>query len=184
MPSDMSYAQQLNAAHKARRSRMYAAAYVEPEIKTSPPLLAAKPPAPPPFVFVIVNKIPLPQRPKTTAQSILTLDFLDKEQKLKLSEVMMAVLDVVKISKKELMSTRRLRNIVIPRQIFYYLAKKHTFASFPAMGRRMGGYDHSTVMHGVMRIKEMVDDGDENVIRIIEAVEKLLGVTGMRSPAV
>lgn len=53
-----------------------------------------------------------------------------------------------------------MRTIARPRQVAMYLAKHMTSRSLPEIGRRFGGRDHTTVMHGVKRIDELkgVDD--------------------------
>lgn len=45
----------------------------------------------------------------------------------------------------------RTRPYVVPRQIAMYLARKLTGLSLPRIGRRMGGYDHTTVLHGIRK---------------------------------
>jgi chromosomal replication initiator protein len=49
-----------------------------------------------------------------------------------------------------------LRNIARPRQIAMYLAKQLTPRSLPEIGRRFGGRDHTTIMHGVRKIEELM----------------------------
>ena len=50
----------------------------------------------------------------------------------------------------------RVRTIARPRQIAMYLAKQLTPRSLPEIGRRFGGRDHTTIMHGVRRIEELM----------------------------
>ena len=57
-------------------------------------------------------------------------------------------------------SPRRSRSVARPRQIAMYLAKSITSRSLPEIGRKFGGRDHTTVMHGVKRIEELkIQDG-------------------------
>lgn len=69
------------------------------------------------------------------------------------------------VALNDLLSDRRPVAIVRPRQEAMYLAKTMTPASLPAIGRRLGGRDHTTVMHGVRKISERIADvpgyGDE-----------------------
>jgi len=51
--------------------------------------------------------------------------------------------------------SRPTRTIARPRQIAMYLSKQLTSRSLPEIGRRFGGRDHTTVMHGVRRIDEL-----------------------------
>jgi hypothetical protein len=55
------------------------------------------------------------------------------------------------ITKSELMSVRRARNIVAARHEAMWRMSKETSMSLPAIGRRMGGKDHTTVLHGIRR---------------------------------
>ena len=55
-------------------------------------------------------------------------------------------------------SNRRSRNIVRPRQIAMYLAKNLTNCSYPQIGSRFGDRDHTTVMHAVRKIEDMMTE--------------------------
>jgi chromosomal replication initiator protein len=64
--------------------------------------------------------------------------------------------------------------VVVPRQVGMYLAKKLTPRSLPEIGRRFGGRDHSTVLHAVRKIEELMKSDDRLarevalLIRLIE----------------
>jgi chromosomal replication initiator protein len=60
------------------------------------------------------------------------------------------------IARPDILSPRRARSIVRPRQVGMYLAKKLTSRSLPEIGRRFGGRDHSTVLHAVRKIEELM----------------------------
>jgi chromosomal replication initiator protein len=51
---------------------------------------------------------------------------------------------------------KRLRTIARPRQVAMYLAKTLTMRSLPEIGRKFGGRDHTTIMHGVRKIEELM----------------------------
>jgi chromosomal replication initiator protein len=78
------------------------------------------------------------------------------------------------VSRSDLLSPRRARSIVRPRQIGMYLAKKLTSRSLPEIGKRFGGRDHSTVLHAVRKIEELLKSDDKLVrevallIRLVE----------------
>lgn len=55
----------------------------------------------------------------------------------------------------DLISEQRTRNVVLPRQIAMYLCRKLTQHSFPEIGRRFGGRDHTTVLHSVSKIEHL-----------------------------
>ena len=53
-------------------------------------------------------------------------------------------------------SKRRARDIVRPRQVAMYLAKDLTNHSYPQIGSRFGGRDHTTVMHAVRKVEDLI----------------------------
>ena len=53
-------------------------------------------------------------------------------------------------------SARRARAVARPRQVAMYLAKQLTPRSLPEIGRKFGGRDHTTVMHAVARVAELM----------------------------
>jgi hypothetical protein len=56
------------------------------------------------------------------------------------------------VTKMDILSHRRTQNVVLPRQIAMYLAKTLTPRSYPEIGRRFGGRDHTTAIHSVHKI--------------------------------
>jgi len=57
-----------------------------------------------------------------------------------------------KLTRADLTSARRTHNVVLPRQIAMYFAKTMTPRSYPEIGRRFGGRDHTTAIHSVQKI--------------------------------
>ena len=72
-----------------------------------------------------------------------------------------------------MLSGRRTRAIVRPRQIAMYLAKTMTSKSFPEIGKRFGGRDHTTVLHAVRKVEELAA-GDETLAQEIELLKRLI----------
>lgn len=75
------------------------------------------------------------------------------------------------VSRSDLVSSRRTRAIVVPRQIAMYLAKVLTPRSLPEIGRRFGNRDHTTVLHAVRKIEGLLGD-DKGLARDIEALRR------------
>jgi chromosomal replication initiator protein len=71
-------------------------------------------------------------------------------------------------------SIRRTKDVVWPRQVGMYLAKTMTRNSLPEIGRRFGGRDHTTVMHAVRKIDELVKI-DQEIADDIAAIREELG---------
>jgi hypothetical protein len=60
-----------------------------------------------------------------------------------------------KVTVTDIMSRRRTADIVLPRQIAVYLCKEMTLHSYPQIGRRFGGKDHTTVLHSVQKMERL-----------------------------
>jgi len=73
--------------------------------------------------------------------------------------ILKAVADHYGLKVAELKSDRKFKLIAVPRQIAMYLVREMTRCSFPDIGHRFGGRDHTTVMYAVKKIeKKLVDD--------------------------
>ena len=77
------------------------------------------------------------------------------ERKITVEEIQRKVSDHYNIRLSDMSGPKRLRSYARPRQVAMYLCKKMTSRSLPEIGRRFGGRDHTTVMHGVRRIEEL-----------------------------
>lgn len=77
------------------------------------------------------------------------------ERKITVEEIQRKVSDYYNIRLSDIIGPKRLRAYARPRQIAMYLCKHLTSRSLPEIGRRFGGRDHTTVMHGVRRIDEL-----------------------------
>ena len=78
------------------------------------------------------------------------------DRKISIEEIQRKVSDHFNIRMSDLVGPKRLRIYARPRQIAMYLAKMHTSRSLPEIGRHFGKRDHTTVMHGVRRIEELM----------------------------
>ena len=77
------------------------------------------------------------------------------ERKVSIDEIQRRVAEHYNIRLSEMIGPTRVRNVARPRQIAMYLCKHMTTRSLPEIGRRFGGRDHTTIMHGVKRIEEL-----------------------------
>ncbi|MGI9481085.1 MAG: chromosomal replication initiator protein DnaA [Hyphomicrobiales bacterium] len=94
-------------------------------------------------------------------------------QRIKIDDILKVVGRHFNVPKADLLSPRRARSIVRPRQIGMYLAKTLTTRSLPEIGRRFGGRDHSTVLHAVRKIEELMQ-ADEKMAREVSLLVRLL----------
>ena len=74
----------------------------------------------------------------------------------------------------DLLSPRRPRSLARPRQIAMYLAKQYTTNSLPDIGRKFSNRDHTTVIHAVKKIDELIKKDNEIRQSVIEIKKKLL----------
>jgi chromosomal replication initiator protein len=77
------------------------------------------------------------------------------ERKITVEEIQRKVSEHYNIRLSDMIGPKRVRTYARPRQIAMYLCKQLTSRSLPEIGRRFGGRDHTTVMHGVKRIEEL-----------------------------
>lgn len=77
------------------------------------------------------------------------------------------------VPRQDLLSSRRTRNVVLPRQTAMYLSKALTLRSLPEIGRRFGGRDHTTVLHAVRKIEELIKT-DQQLAQDVELIKRLL----------
>ncbi len=94
-------------------------------------------------------------------------------RRVRVEDIQRVVARHFNVSKNELLSNRRTRAIVRPRQIAMYLAKVLTPRSLPEIGRRFGGRDHTTVLHAVRKIEDLVSN-DQKLGREIELLKRLV----------
>ncbi len=94
-------------------------------------------------------------------------------RRVRIEDILRIVSRHYKVPRNDLLSSRRSRDVVRPRQIAMYLAKSLTSRSLPEIGRRFGGRDHTTVLHSVRKIEQMIkDDGD--LAQEIELLKRML----------
>ncbi|WP_414652747.1 chromosomal replication initiator protein DnaA [Hyphomicrobium sp.] len=94
-------------------------------------------------------------------------------RRIKIEDILRIISRHYGVSKGDLLSQRRHRSVVWPRQIGMYLAKHLTARSLPEIGRRFGGRDHTTVLHAIRKIEGEITKnphlGDE-----LEELKRLL----------
>ena len=74
---------------------------------------------------------------------------------------------------QEMLSQRRSRSLARPRQIAMYLAKQYTTNSLPDIGRRFSNRDHTTVIHAVKKIDELIKKDNQIKVDVVEIKKRL-----------
>jgi len=95
------------------------------------------------------------------------------ERKITVEEIQRKVSDYYNIRLSDIVGPKRLRSYARPRQVAMYLCKQLTSRSLPEIGRRFGGRDHTTVMHGVRRIEEL-KSSDGQIAEDVEILRRAL----------
>ncbi len=113
----------------------------------------------------IYKKIPNLSETKVVLKDLLNLS----ENRVTIDLIQTVVCKFFKISKNEMLSSRRSRYLVRPRQIAIYLAKLLTSKSLPEIGREFSNRDHTTVIHSVKTIEKLKMKNPE----MIENINKL-----------
>lgn len=107
------------------------------------------------------------------AQDCLADVIKSQDRKVTVEEIQRKVSEHFTIRLSDMIGPKRVRTFARPRQVAMYLAKNLTNRSLPEIGRRFGGRDHTTVMHGVRRIEELMQK-DSQLADDIELLKRAL----------
>ena len=105
----------------------------------------------------IYNRVPNINEIKIILKDLLNVN----ETKITIENIQTLVCKYFKISKNEMLSSRRSRYLVRPRQVAIYLAKILTTKSLPEIGREFSNRDHTTIIHSVKAIEKLKIDNSE-----------------------
>jgi len=105
----------------------------------------------------IYNKEPNLSEVKIILKDLLNLS----ENKITIDLIQSNVCKFFKISKNEMLSSRRSRYLVRPRQVAIYLTKILTSKSLPEIGREFSNRDHTTIIHSVKTIEKLKNENSE-----------------------
>ena len=76
----------------------------------------------------------------------------------------------------DIKSRRRHRAVSFPRMVAMYICRQRLGTSYPELGERFGGKDHTTVLSAVRKIGGLMEDQDERVLGAVGAIERKLGI--------
>ncbi len=107
------------------------------------------------------------------AQDCLADILRASDRKLTIEEIQRKVAEHYNVRLSDMIGPKRVRTIARPRQVAMYLAKQLTARSLPEIGRRFGGRDHTTIMHGVRKIEELMT-GDSQLSDDLQLLRRLL----------
>ncbi len=96
---------------------------------------------------------------------------IPERERIKIERVQEIVANYFNIKVRELKSKKRLRQLVIPRQVAMYLSKELTDASLVEIGEKFGGKDHSTVIYAIKKVEEKIEK-DPAFQRFLEDIKR------------
>jgi chromosomal replication initiator protein len=108
-----------------------------------------------------------------TTQEVLKDLLRANDRHLTIEEIQRKVSEHYKIKMSDMSSARRMRSIARPRQVAMYLAKILTQSSLPEIGRKFGGRDHTTVMHAVHKVEDLMET-DKSVAEDIYLLRRMM----------
>mgnify|MGYP001339791654 CR=1 FL=1 len=118
----------------------------------------------------IYNKVPSLSEVRIILKDLLNIN----ENKVNIDSIQTLVCKFYKISKNEMLSPRRSRYLVRPRQTAIYLSKMLTSKSLPEIGRAFSNRDHTTVIHSVKTIEKLRKEDNELNMNIDSLKNKIL----------
>ena len=95
------------------------------------------------------------------------------DRRITIDEIQRKVAEHYNLRLSDMHSARRARNVARPRQVAMYLSKLLTARSLPEIGRKFGGRDHTTVMHAIRKVEELMGD-DAQIAQDVEVVRRAL----------
>ncbi len=120
--------------------------------------------------FASLNHVPLSI---ALAKDVLKNVLPAFDRILTVEQVQKTVADFFKIKLVDLTGKRRIKSLALPRQIAMYLCRKHVKSSYPEIGHKFGGKDHSTVVHAFTKIQGVLET-DQILKEQIEVLEQNL----------
>lgn len=108
-----------------------------------------------------------------TTQDVLRDLLRANDRRVTIDEIQKKVAEYFSIRFSDMHSPRRSRSVARPRQVAMYLCKQLTSRSLPEIGRKFGGRDHTTVLHAVKKVEELMGE-EKNMCEDIELLRRML----------
>ena len=108
-----------------------------------------------------------------STQDVLQDLLRSHDRRITIDEIQRKVAEHYNIRLTDMHSARRARQVARPRQVAMYLSKQLTARSLPEIGRKFGGRDHTTVMHAVRKIEELMAE-DPHITQDVEVIRRAL----------
>lgn len=106
-------------------------------------------------------------------QEVLKKIVNDIKEKVTVEEIVKIVAGKFGVKIDEIKAAKKNKSLTVPRHIAMYLARKLTTSSYPDIGEKIGGRDHSTVIYACNKIKKLMDM-DNNIKIVVQGIEDTL----------
>nr|WP_099974102.1 chromosomal replication initiator protein DnaA [Lactobacillus terrae] len=107
------------------------------------------------------------------ADALKVLKLNKEKQGASIAKIQTSVAKYFNITVNDMKGKKRVKTIVVPRQIAMYLSRELTGKSLPQIGREFGNKDHTTVMHSCEKINELIDSDSQIKLAVEELKEDL-----------
>ncbi|MCW8858949.1 MAG: chromosomal replication initiator protein DnaA [Deltaproteobacteria bacterium] len=107
------------------------------------------------------------------AKRVLKDIIVENSREVTIEKIQKTVAEHFQIKVAELKSSRRLKNFVFPRQISMYICRKLTELSYPEIGAKFGGKDHSTIIHAIKKIDKKIEEDIHTKILVEKLMDKM-----------
>jgi chromosomal replication initiator protein len=107
------------------------------------------------------------------ARQVLQNILREKKSTITIDSIQKAVCDFFHVRAADLRSKKRTRTVALPRQVAMFLCRRYTDASFPTIGERFGGRDHSTVIHATQVVDQRMKE-DAAFRATVDRLQRLL----------
>jgi len=110
------------------------------------------------------------------AKEILKDILIEKNKEITIEDIQKLVANNFNVKISDLKSPKRLKTLVLPRQVAMYLSRQLTNESFPEIGKKFGGKDHSTIIHAIKKIEQLLES-DIQLRSVVNNLKKSLTQT-------
>jgi len=106
-------------------------------------------------------------------QEVLKKITRNTEERVTIEEIIKTVAGKFGVKINELKAAKKNKNLTVPRHVAMYLARKLTTLSYPDIGEKVGGRDHSTVIYACNKIKKVIET-DNDIRMLVQSIEDQL----------
>ena len=128
-------------------------------------------------VCAYADVLGLPLNADTAAGAIA--DLLPRRHTLNSTKILETVAHYYSVSIDDIVGRDRSKEIMLPRHMAMYLVREETDASLPEIGQRLGGRDHTTILHGCDKMSNLIETDDNIRRQFLSLREQLYSEAGV-----